>query len=78
MSASDGLSKRQFYTESNLLEQGNTDELDVRTRGLQNMTSNVFKPSFSSDYTTVRSTPSPGGDSQASQGNEADVDDEGE
>jgi hypothetical protein len=78
MSASGSLSKKQFYTQSSLLQQGNTDALDTESRGVQNMTSNIFKPSFSSDYTTVRSTPSPGGDSQAGQGNEADIDDEGE
>jgi len=52
------LSNKQFNTERSLLEQGNMDELATRVRGVQNMTSNVFRPSFSQDLTTVRSMPS--------------------
>jgi hypothetical protein len=52
------ISNKQFNTERSLLEQGNEDELATRVRGTQNLTSNVFRPSFSSDYTTVRSMPS--------------------
>lgn len=57
--SSQALSNTQFNTERSLLAQGNADELAARVRGVQNMTSNVFKPSFSSDYTTVRSLKSP-------------------
>lgn len=55
----DAISTKQFNTEHTLLSQGNTDELATRVRGVQNMTSNIYRPSFSSDYTTVRSMPSP-------------------
>jgi hypothetical protein len=54
----DALSTKQFNTEHSLLSQGNTDELTTRVRGIQNMTSNVFRPSFSTDYTKVHSMPS--------------------
>ena len=59
MSASDALSNRQFYTEQNMISQGNLDELATRVRGVQNMTANVFKPSFSSDYQAFQPNPSP-------------------
>jgi hypothetical protein len=52
------ISNKQFQTERSLLEQGNQDELTTRVRGVQNLTSNVFRPSFSSDYTKVHSMPS--------------------
>jgi hypothetical protein len=52
------LSPRQFYTEQSITQQGNMDELANRVRGIQNMTSNVYRPSFSSDYSTVHSMPS--------------------
>ena len=72
MSASDNLSTKQFNTEQSMLSQGTTDAVDARTRGIQNMTSNVFKPSFSSDYTTVRAAPSPGSNDS---NNDVDADD---
>ena len=56
--SSSALSTQQFNTEHALLAQGNTDELTTRVRGVQNMTSNVFRPSFSSDLTKVHSQPS--------------------
>ena len=56
----DALSTKQFNTEHALLSQGNSDELATRVRGIQNMTSNVFRPAFSADLTTVHSMPSPG------------------
>jgi hypothetical protein len=56
---SDTLSNKQFYTENKLLRQGNMDELATQVRGFQHMTANLFRPSFSSDYTTVRSMKSP-------------------
>lgn len=56
---SDAISDKQFNTERTMLQQGNEDELATRVRGVQHMTSNVFKPSFSGDYTTVRSSRSP-------------------
>jgi hypothetical protein len=52
------LSNKQFNTERSMLEQGNMDELATRVRGIQNMTSNVYRPAFSSDYTHVQSMPS--------------------
>ena len=55
----DALSNKQFNTERAILAQGNEDELATRVRGIQNMTSNVYRPSFSSDYTTVHSMRSP-------------------
>lgn len=54
----DALSHKQFGTEHNLLQQGNMDELATRVRGYQNMTSNIFRPSFSQDYSAVRGMPS--------------------
>lgn len=54
----DALSNKQFNTEKSILSQGNEDELATRVRGTQNLTSNVFRPSFSSDYTKVHSMPS--------------------
>lgn len=58
MSAS-ALSNKQFNTEQAIIAQGNPDELTARVRGIQNMTSNIYKPSFSSDYTQVQSMRSP-------------------
>lgn len=52
------LSNKQFQTERSILEQGNEDQLATRVRGVQNLTSNVYRPSFSQDYTSVRSMPS--------------------
>ena len=52
------LSAKQFNTERALTAQGNTDELANRVRGIQNMTSNVYRPAFSADYTAVHSAPS--------------------
>jgi hypothetical protein len=52
------ISNKQFNTERAILEQGNMDELATRVRGTQNLTSNVFRPAFSSDYTQVHSQPS--------------------
>jgi hypothetical protein len=52
------LSNKQFQTERSMIEQGNMDELATRVRGVQNLTSNVYRPAFSADYTTVRSMPS--------------------
>jgi hypothetical protein len=56
--SSNVLSNQQFNTERSILEQGNMDELATRVRGVQNMTANVFKPSFSHDLTAVRAMPS--------------------
>jgi len=56
--SAEALSNKQFNTEQSLLRQGNTDELATRVRGIQNLTSNIFRPSFSSDYTRVSSMPS--------------------
>lgn len=53
------LSNKQFNTERSMLEQGNMDELATKVRGIQNMTSNIYRPAFSSDYTNVRPMPSP-------------------
>lgn len=55
------LSTKQFNTEHSLLSQGNDDEMMTRVRGIQNMTSNVFRPSFSEDYTAPHSAPSSAG-----------------
>jgi len=52
------LSNKQFGTEHNLLQQGNMDELATRVRGFQNMTSNIYRPSFSQDFTRVQAMPS--------------------
>jgi hypothetical protein len=52
------LSNKQFNTERSILSQGNEDELATRVRGVQNMTSNVFRPSFSQDLTQIHSMPS--------------------
>jgi hypothetical protein len=52
------LSNKQFNTEQSILHQGNANELAVRVRGIQNMTSNIYKPSFAEDYQTVHSLPS--------------------
>ena len=54
----DALSHKQFSTEHNLLQQGNMDELATRVRGFQNMTSNIFRPSFSQDLGHVQAMPS--------------------
>jgi hypothetical protein len=54
----EALSNKQFNTEKSMLSQGNEDELATRVRGIQNLTSNVFRPAFSSDYTKVHSMPS--------------------
>jgi hypothetical protein len=56
---SDGLSNKQFSVERNLIGQGNMDELRTRVGGFQNLTSNIYKPSFAADYTTVRGAQSP-------------------
>lgn len=55
----ENLNNKQFRTEQHIMQQGNMDELATRVRGYQNMTSNVYRPAFSSDYTQVRSTQSP-------------------
>ena len=54
----DALSNKQFNTERSMLEQGNTDELATRVRGIQNMTSNIYRPSFSQDFQSVHAMPS--------------------
>ena len=56
--SADALSGKQFGTEQRMLQQGNMDELATRVRGYQNMTANVFRPSFSSDYNTVQGSQS--------------------
>jgi hypothetical protein len=58
MSAVGSLSNKQFNTERSMIEQGNADDLATRVRGVQNLTSNVYRPSFSTDYTHVHSMPS--------------------
>jgi hypothetical protein len=63
----DALNTRQFQIEQHMLSQGNEDQLANRVRGYQNMTSNVYRPSFSGDYKTVQGAPSGtafGGDSE--------------
>lgn len=57
--SSAALSNNQFNVEQSILRQGNPSEELTRSRGIQNLTSNVFKPSFSSDYTSLRSFRSP-------------------
>jgi hypothetical protein len=56
--SANALSTSQFYKEQQMLQQGNTDELANRVRGVQTMTSNRYTPSFSHDLTTVRAMPS--------------------
>ena len=56
--SADALSNKQFNTERFLLSQGNEDDLATRVRGIQNMTSNIFRPSFSSDYGHIHAQPS--------------------
>jgi hypothetical protein len=76
--SSEALSPKQFYTENAMTEQGNEDQVLDRVRGIQNMTSNVYKPAFSSDYTKVQSMPSGtafGGD-RSGAGMEEDEDEE--
>jgi hypothetical protein len=58
MSASEALSNKQFYTEQNIIGQGNMDGLAARVRGIQNLTSNVYRPAFSHDYTAEHRQPS--------------------
>lgn len=53
------VSNVQFNTERSFIQQGNPSDELVKSRGLQNLTSNVYKPSFSGDYTTVRAFKSP-------------------
>jgi hypothetical protein len=53
------LNANQFNVEQSILRQGNPSEEITRSRGIQNLTSNVYKPSFSSDYTSLRSFRSP-------------------
>jgi hypothetical protein len=74
--SADALSNKQFNTERSMLEQGNMDELATRVRGIQSMTSNVFRPAFSSDYSTVHSMPSPASARATGQGVEEDIDQE--
>ena len=74
--SADALSNKQFNTERSLLEQGNMDELATKVRGIQSMTSNVFRPAFSADYNTVRSMPSPASARPTGQGVEEDIDQE--
>jgi hypothetical protein len=52
------LSGSQFNTQRAMIEQGNADDLITKVRGIQHMTSNVYRPSFSSDLTQVRGMPS--------------------
>ena len=56
--SANALSNKQFNTEQSMLRQGNDDEMMNRVRGIQNMTSNVYRPSFSQDFTSVRAMPS--------------------
>jgi hypothetical protein len=76
--SADALSTKQFNTEHALLSQGNTDELAARVRGIQNMTSNVYRPSFSADYTTVHSMPSGTADGRPTAGGVMEGEDEEE
>lgn len=62
------LSNKQFNTENYLRSQGNEDEIMNRVRGYQNMTSNVYRPAFSADYTAVRSMPSGTADGEGHSG----------
>jgi hypothetical protein len=60
--SSDALSATQFQFERQLLGSGNTNGVDDRVRGIQRRTSNIYMPSFYSDYTRgsqVRGFPSP-------------------
>jgi hypothetical protein len=74
MAAVDNLSTKQFNTERQILQQGNLDDLATRVRGVQNMSSNVYKPSFSSDYTQLAYNPSPARAQQYDQEEEDDQD----
>lgn len=56
--SAEALSPNQFNVERSIISQGNPDELATRVRGIQNMTSNVYRPSFSSDITSVHTMPS--------------------
>lgn len=56
--STESLSPRQFNTERSMIEQGNADDLVTRVRGIQNMTSNVFRPAFSHDYMQATRQPS--------------------
>lgn len=66
------LSNKQFNTEQTLLHQGNDDEMMTRVRGIQNMTSNVYKPSFAEDYTTPHSAPASAGHTGSAEMEEED------
>jgi hypothetical protein len=74
----DALSNKQFNTERNMIEQGNMDQLATRVRGIQNMTSNVYRPAFSNDYTRVHSMPSgtAGGEGSVEGGSGAGMEEE--
>jgi hypothetical protein len=56
--SAEALSNKQFNTEQSMLRQGNDDEMMNRVRGIQNMTSNIFRPSFSQDFSAVHAMPS--------------------
>jgi hypothetical protein len=58
MASFDALNTRQFQIEQQMYRQGNEDGLANRVRGFQNMSSNIYRPAFSADYTSVRSQPS--------------------
>jgi hypothetical protein len=74
------LSNKQFNTEKSILSQGNEDDLATRVRGIQNMTSNVYRPAFSADFTAVHSMPSGtadgGGEGRTGGGMEEEEDEE--
>jgi hypothetical protein len=72
------LSNKQFNTERTILEQGNTDDLATKVRGIQNMTSNVYRPAFSTDYTAIHSMPSGTADGRPSAGGVEGMEDEEE
>jgi hypothetical protein len=68
----ESLSPTQFNTQRSLIHQGNTDELRAKVAGIQHATANIFKPSFSSDYTSVRYNPSPASARPGGSGMEED------
>jgi hypothetical protein len=70
MSAS-ALSNKQFNTENSIIEQSSDENALVnRVRGIQNMTSNVYRPAFSTDYTAAHHMPSGTADGAQMEGQE--------
>ena len=65
------LSGQQFNIERQLFSlSGGTSDIQDRVRGIQRRTSNVYRPSFSADYRTVRSMKSSAAAGQPEEGEE--------